>query len=164
MRFSLRPYQPGDAEPIAKLQFDSVRRIGARAYTPEQAAAWAPEPWPPAKVHDRATDGRTTLVAVDELDEVIGCCDLEPNGHLDHLYCHPDFVGQGVGGALIDNAVALAQNSGVTRIYVEASEVALPIFVRKRFEVIERSDFLLRGVAIHHYRMQRTFRSSDNGA
>lgn len=100
-------------------------------------------------------DGRTTLVAVDVSGDVVGYGDLEPNGHIDHLYCRPEAAGAGVASKLLDELVARAKSAGVMRLYVEASELARGLFERKGFTLLRRRDFELRGVQIHNYAMER---------
>jgi putative acetyltransferase len=161
MSFTVRQYQPSDAAAISALFFGAVRKIGSQAYTPEQVAAWAPEPPDPAQLHSQATDGRTTLVAVDLSGNVLGYGDLEHDGHLDHLYCHPDANGRGIGGSLIEALIAIAAASGLSRVFTEASEIARPLFERKGFKLVQRLDFDLRGVPIHNYLMEWTAPKSE---
>lgn len=151
----IRPYDAADAPALAQLRYDSVRQAGARFYTPEQVAVWAPAPSDPAEVHARACDGRQTLVAIDDAGAPAGYGDLEPDGHLDFLYCRPDVVGAGVGSALVEALIALATAQGSRRIYVEASEGARPLFERKGFTLLHRRDLLIDGVAIHNYAMEK---------
>ena len=152
---TIRDFIAADAPAMARLYFESARRLGARHYTPAQVAAWAPAPMDTAAVLARAGDGRQTLVAVCD-GAVAGYADLEPDGHVDHLYVHPDAAGRGVGAGLIEGLVARARAAGMVRLYVEASENARPLFERLGFRVLHRRDFQVRGVAIHNYAMERT--------
>ena len=86
---------------------------------------------------------------------VAGYIDLEPDGHIDHLYVHPDAAGRGVGASLIEAVVARARAAGIGRLHVEASETARSLFERLGFRVLHRRDFEVRGVAIHNYAMAR---------
>jgi putative acetyltransferase len=151
----IRDYRAEDAPPLATLFYDSVRTLGPRRYTSEQAAAWAPEPPDPAVVHARATDGRTTLVAVDGSGEVVAYGDLEGDGHIDHLYCRADAAGAGVASRLLDALLERAAAAGMSRLYVEASELARGLFERKGFTLVRRRDFELRGTVIHNYEMEQ---------
>jgi putative acetyltransferase len=38
----IRPVKPADAPEIARLYYETVHRVNARDYAPEQIAAWAP--------------------------------------------------------------------------------------------------------------------------
>lgn len=153
--FLLREYREGDAAPMAQLYFDSVRGLGHRGYTPEQITAWAPTPPDPARFHARATDGRATLVAENLDGAILAYGDLEADGHIDHLYCRPEASGTGVASHLVDELLAHAETAGMTRLYVEASELARPLLERRGFTVVRRRDFTLREVPIHNYAMEK---------
>ena len=131
-RVRVRRYKEGDAESLAQIFFRSVHE-GARAdYTREQVDAWATEAPSPALFEQRARDGRSVFVAKDD-DGVVAYGDLEPDGHIDHLYCAPEYIGSGVGSVLYDAVEALAIRQGIARLYVEASESARRLFERKGF-------------------------------
>jgi putative acetyltransferase len=152
----IRPYRPDDAAAVAAIFFESVREAGPRDYSAAQVAAWAPERPDTGRVDARARDGRLMLVAVDERDRPIAYGDLEPSGHIDHLYCRPERVGTGVASALYDALEREALALGLSRLFVEASEAARRLFLRKGFDEIERREFPIRGVMIHNYRMAKS--------
>jgi putative acetyltransferase len=81
--------------------------------------------------------------------------DLEPDGHIDHLYCAPEAAGHGIASHLYDAVEAAARTQGISRLFTEASELARRFFERKGFAVAERRDMVLRGVPIHNYRMTK---------
>lgn len=134
----------------------SVREAALADYSPEQIEAWLPEPLGAGAVRERARDGRLVFVAIDEGGHVVGYVDLESDGHIDHLYCVPEAVGQGVASVLYDRLeqVAIAQGKQVLR--VEASEASRRFFEKKGFTVRTRRDRELRGVYIHNYEMTKT--------
>lgn len=151
----IRPYRCEDAAGLAAVFHDAVRNGALGDYTPEQAAAWSPAPPDPAAVAARAEDGRLTLVAVDAEDRPIAYGDLEPDGHVDHLYCRAADIGRGIASALYDRLERYARDQGLERLFVEASEPARRLFLAKGFTETERRDFPLRGVMIHNYRMEK---------
>lgn len=151
----IRPYRPDDAPHMAQLYYEAVRGLGRRDYSAAQVAAWAPAPLAPIDVLTRAADGRTTFVAADAGDQAVAYVDLEADGHVDHLYCHPDFAGQGVASRLLETVIQRAVEQGLTALHVEASELARPVFERHGFTVTARRDFEVRGVPIHNYAMRR---------
>ena len=95
------------------------------------------------------------LVAIDGNDVPVGYGDLEPDGHIDHLYCHPDRIGMGVGAALYSELETSAMRTGIVGLFVEASEGARRFFERHAFSVDSRHDYILNGVALHNYRMSK---------
>ncbi|MDP3174505.1 MAG: GNAT family N-acetyltransferase [Phenylobacterium sp.] len=152
---TIRPYRPADAPALAALFFASVRQAGLRDYSRAQVEAWAPEPPDPRSFERRAAKRLSFLVATGEADGPVGYIDLEADGHIDHMYLRPEFVGKGVGSQLYDALETAARTHGVYRLYVEASEAARRMFLRKGFQVVARRDFAVRGVAIHNYAMEK---------
>ncbi|WP_119458346.1 GNAT family N-acetyltransferase [Rhodospirillaceae bacterium SYSU D60014] len=152
----IRPYETADAERLCALFFDAIRETGRRNYSAQQVEAWAPCRPDPHQFDEVATDGRILLVVVNNEGDPIAYGDLEADGHIDHLFCRPDVVGTGVASALYDELEKVALERGMTRLYVEASEAARPLFARKDFALLERRDFQLRGVLIHNYAMAKT--------
>ena len=152
----IRAYRDGDASALADIFYDSVRQAARRDYSEEQVAAWAPVKPDPARFVARAADGRLTLVAADEDDVPVAYGDLELNGHIDHLYCRPDKVGSGIASRLYDEIERRARAMGISRLFVEASEAARRLFLRKGFAVTARRDFDRNGIALHNYAMEKT--------
>ena len=112
--------------------------------------------WDAEQEHRRSGDGRLVLVAADEQDRVIAFIDLEPDGHIDRLFCAPEAASRGIASQLYDRVETAAREQGIARLFTEASELARRFFERKGFTVLERQDKILRGVPIHNYRMAKT--------
>ena len=151
---TLRPYRPADAAALTELYVRSVRRYGPRAYTPEQVDAWAATA-DIARTAARCSDGRVVVVAQDEAGTVLGFADLETDGHLDMLYVAPDAEGLRIGTLLYTAIETQARDLGLQRLFVEASELARPLFERQGFTLLARHDLVLAGVDIHNYRMEK---------
>jgi putative acetyltransferase len=151
----IREYRPTDAAGIAEIFFRSVREVASRCYSQAQVVAWAPALGDPDGWNSCFTDGRITMVAVSVADEPIAFGDMETNGHVDHLYSSPEAVGTGAASAIYDSLESQARKLGLTRLYVEASECALPFFEHKGFIKVRRNDFEKRGVPIHNYTMEK---------
>ena len=75
------------------------------------------------------------------------------------LYCHPDHAGRGLGRALLEEAEQAARNQGIARLFIEASELARPVFARAGYRLLHRRDFAIATaageVAIHNYAMEK---------
>ncbi len=151
----VRPFREADAEDLAAIFFRAVREIGALYYSADQTQAWAPALAEPLTYVRWAETGRTVLVAVDQKDIPLAYGDLDADGHIDHLYCRPDVTRTGVSMAVYDALEALARQSGLRRLYVDASEPARRFFERRGFKMTERKDFPIRGVMIHNFRMDK---------
>lgn len=151
----VRAFQAGDAERLGIIFYRSVREAARRAYSREQVEAWAVAVPAAGFYEARARDGRLLLVTVDGRDGPVAYGDLERNGHIDHLFCHPDAVGTGAASMLYDRLEVEARAWSVQRLFVEASELARPFFEHKGFTMLQRHDFVMRGVPIHHYWMEK---------
>jgi putative acetyltransferase len=154
LRMQIRPYQSGDAEGLADLYVRSVRHFGPRAYSQEQVEAWA-STISAEKIAARASDGRIMLVAADEQRGPLAFGDLEPNGHLDFLYCAPEAAGQGLSSKLYAALEEHARSLSLRSIFVGASELARPLFERNGFRVARRNDLQIGDVAIHNFAMEK---------
>lgn len=155
MDVTIRTYEPRDAADVADVFFRSVRQVAISDYTPAQVSAWAPEPRTPEWAHQWAGDGRLVLLATDENDRAVAFIDLEPDGHIDRLFCAPEAAGQGIASRLYEAMEAAARQQQISRLYTEASELARRFFARKGFVVLERQDMVIRGVPIHNYKMAK---------
>jgi putative acetyltransferase len=153
----IRPFEPADADALAALFHASVHEAAIRDYSREQVTAWSPSKPDPERFLRQAAD-RTIFVAQDEDGAVIGYGDLQPDGHIGHLYCRPDRIGTGVGSALYAAIEAAAKSAGTPILYVEASEGARRLFERRGFAITARNEFMINGVAIHNYRMSKSLK------
>jgi putative acetyltransferase len=155
----IRPYGSEDAVHLARLYQRSVRALGrasgSRDYSSRQVDAWASRGPGAERMHQLSADGRTRLVAVDDLDRPIAFADLERDGHIDLLYCSPEMAGKGVASAIYDELEKIARERGINRLYSEASEAARRFFLKKGFTVTARRRFEISGVEIHNYAMEK---------
>lgn len=152
---NIRDFRTDDAAFLASIYHEAVQRVGRDYYTPDQVQVWSPQPVSTDTFIARVSDGRSVFVAVDDEDMPIAFIELEFDGHIDCFYCHPDFVGTGVGAALYDRLERAARSAGIARLYVEASEAARGFFLRKGFRLIERREFERSNVLIHNYSMEK---------
>ena len=153
----IRPGQEDDAEELAALFHASVRQIAVHHDSVEPVRAWSPAPSDRSRFVARIGDGRTFLVATSD-DAILAYGDLEANGHIDHLYARPDVAGTGVTGLIYDRLEQAAYDSGIERLFVEASEPASRFFTKRGFRVVDRDDFEVAGVQIHNFRMEKLLR------
>lgn len=149
----VRDYERGDAGPIRRLFYETVRTVNLGDYSPEQVRAWAPDLPDPDVWHGRMS-GRHTLVA-DESGEVVGFAELEDDGHLDMLYCRADAVGRGVGSLLLAAVEERARGFGLGRISTEASITARPFFERQGFAVLRRNTVSRQGTELTNFSMEK---------
>lgn len=111
---TIRSYYPGDNAGLARLFYDTVHRVNAADYSPEQLDARA------SGDVDLDEWNRSFLaphtVAAEQDGVLIGFGDMDETGYLDHLYVHGDCQRQGVATTICDarEGPPLPQNSSPT--------------------------------------------------
>ncbi len=155
MDYLIRFYRDEDAERLSEIALAAIAEVGSHAYSVEQVAAWAARHPGPEMYRRRARDGHAIFVAADADDLPVAYAVLEPDGHLDRLYNHPEHTRQGLSARLLECADNHARTTGLGRLYTEASELARPSFERAGYAVTHRRDFEIGGVPIHNYAMEK---------
>jgi putative acetyltransferase len=150
---AIRLYRAEDLSKLIALFRGSVRNIARLDYTESQLRAWAPDAIDPEQFARRLT-AKPTWVAESE-GHVVGFSDLEPDGHIDMLYVHPDYQRRGVARALLAHIERVAQTRGLDRLYTEASITARPAFAASGFHVLAAQTVTVRGESLTNYRMQK---------
>jgi putative acetyltransferase len=152
----VRRYVPADLDALIDLFRESVRRIAIRDYTEAQVKAWAPDTVDRASWATRRASRPTWVAEID--DEIAGFTDLEPDGHVDMMFVHPDHQGRGVANALLNHVESEAARLGLARLHTEASITARPFFEKKGFRVLAPQTVSLRGQDFVNYRMEKRLR------
>lgn len=150
---AFRPYLAADAGRCAQIFRDAIEFSAADDYDDDQRAAWA------ARADDEAAFGaklgrQLTIVATLE-GFVVAFASLEGTDKLDMLYVDPAAGRQGVGAALVDALVRLAEARGAKRLTAEASDVSKPLFERLGFSADRRSLVRLDDQWLAHTSMTR---------
>ncbi|WP_084398052.1 GNAT family N-acetyltransferase [Henriciella aquimarina] len=153
----IRAYRAEDASRLEEIFRRAVHEIGIDFYTDEQVSAWGGPRVTAAHLHRKYADGRATFIAEDRAGAAIAFSDLEADGHVDMLYCHPDYARKGIASALLEAVERTARASGIERLYTEASDAARPVFERAGYTVLSRQDLDIDGVALHNWKMEKRF-------
>ncbi|MEW4448062.1 GNAT family N-acetyltransferase [Qipengyuania sp. JC766] len=156
--YAIRQATSGNFEVLADLFAASVERIGPRAYSLVQVAAWTQRANGVTEFANRLGQGDIIILACNSVGDVAGYAILQPDGCIDHLYCHPDHERRGIGAGLLERCEDEAERLGIMRLYTAASEIARPVFGRGGYRLIGRRDFEIGGVPIHNYAMEKRLR------
>ena len=151
--FQIRSYRQEDLASLVALFRASVRTIARRDYTDAQVRAWAPDLIDQDSFALRYARKSTWIAECER--RVAGFSDIEPDGHIDMLYVHPDFHRRGIARALLGHLEKIAQNAGLERLYTEASTTARPVFERQGFHVLASQTVTVRGESMTNYRMEK---------
>ena len=149
----IRLATPADASAIATLFHDTVKRVNGHDYSPTQIAAWAGAAPDPEKWRDRQIS-RMMLVA--EADGMVrGFAELEGSGHIDALYVHADYQGEGIASALLSRIEQEAQRLGIGTLFTEASITAQPFFATHGFKTIQAQWVEYQGCLFKNFKMTK---------
>jgi len=129
------------ARALTDLYYQSVHSIDASFYSVEQKNAWAPYPVDYQKWAARFAIKKPYILTIN--NEIAGFIELEADGHIDCAYVAPKYERRGVATKLLIHLVAVAKETGLQELYVEASEVAKPLFEKFGF-IVERENKVIR--------------------
>jgi putative acetyltransferase len=153
---SIRDYQAEDVQALANIFYNTIHRINIQHYTEEQVDVWAP------KSSVENTEGwakkfpRTKPIIACVRNEIVGFAEFEPNGHIDCFYCHHEWIGKGVGSALMKEILQRAKNNHIHLIFSEVSITAKPFFEKWGFKTITQQTIVRQGVELMNFKMERT--------
>lgn len=156
---SIRPGVASDAQKIGAV-FDTAVRAGW-AYLGDLAREpmFPPDEWEKLVV-DHHAPPNVLLVAIDELDDVVGFTVVHPrDGEMYLLFVHPNHAGRGVGRTLLDAAHGALRAAGCREAFLyahEENERALAVYEAagyRRDGSVRESDF--RGVHLRELRLAK---------
>jgi putative acetyltransferase len=137
----LRPYVAADLMHLRELFAQSIEELTQDDYDEDQRLAWI-STVEDAQAFGKRLAGMLTLVVHIE-GEYAGFASLKDNSHIDMLFVHPYFVGQGIGSTLVDALERIAAARGTKAITVDASETAEPFFVERGYVAFRRNSMPL---------------------
>lgn len=155
----IQSYSAKWAVEIADLFHKSVHAIDSAIYTSEQKEAWAPTPPDYVRWSERLNEKKPFIAIVN--DRVVGFIELDADGHIDCIYTHPDFQGNGVATALYAYLLVEAKNRNIKRLYVEGSLIAKSFFEHRGFSVVKKNELSRNGVTLVNFVMEN-YLSPDN--
>jgi putative acetyltransferase len=146
---AIRNYQPGEEKQLWALFFHTVRNVNTKDYNQAQVEAWAPDEYDADYWCGRIAKINPFVALID--DEIVGYADVQPNGYIDHFFCHHQHQGKGIGKALINHLITTAKAQGIEKLWADASETAKPFFVHFGFTVVKAQTPEIRGQKLNNY-------------
>lgn len=156
---TIRPYQPEDAQILWQLFFHTVRQINVRDYTQAQVEAWAEDKSDLTDWIEKMKSNQPFVATLNNEivdNKIAGYADLQPNGLIDHFFCHHQYQGCGVGKALMAHIDEQAKQRNLTRLHADVSITAKPFFEHAGFVVKEKQSVSLRGQLFTNYKMEKS--------
>ena len=149
----IRPYKESDIPAISRLYFNTIHRINARDYTPQQIRAWAPTIY--SNSHWMQRFARRRVLVAEDKGRILGFAEFEPSGHIDCFYVHHEHQHRGVGSALMNSLEAEFRTLNVHRLFAEVSLTARAFFESRGFTVVEERNQEYRDVTFILLLMQK---------
>ncbi|GAL34297.1 putative acetyltransferase [Vibrio maritimus] len=106
------------------------------------------------EVFERYIDLKKPFVATDG-ERILGYSDLQPDGLIDHFYCHHQFQGQGVGRALMNVIHEKAIEMSLPKLYSYVSITAKPFYHHFGFNIVRENEANVRGVGLKNFLMEK---------
>lgn len=156
---TIRHYQPEDAQILWQLFFHTVRQINVRDYTQAQVEAWAEDKSDLTDWIEKMKSNQPFVATLNNEivdNKIAGYADLQPNGLIDHFFCHHQYQGCGVGKALMAHIDEQAKKRNLTRLHADVSITAKPFFEHAGFVVKEKQSVSLRGQLFTNYKMEKS--------
>lgn len=132
---NIRQARLTDAENILALHADTLKRVNAKDYRPEQINAWLAMQRLD-RVQKLITNGHAT-VAVDDDDHLLGFATRRGN-EIHGMYVDADRLGRGIAGALFARVEADAKEEGCTQLVAEASVTAVVFYRKMGFAEVQK--------------------------
>ncbi len=152
----VRPVKRADVPQIARLYYETVHRVNARDYSPEQIRAWAPRVYPDAVWQRRFR--RYEVFVAEDGEAIVGFVELGRAGEIDCFYVHHGHQHRGIGATLMARVERRANSRGNTRLLADVSVTAGPSFRRLGFRVVRRQIKIYRNRAFKQAVMEKRLR------
>ena len=149
----IRRFESGDEETLRTLFYYTVRKICINDYTDAQVSAWAPNIYVAEDWNQKIALLNPFIVLLD--GQVVGYADLQPDGYVDHFFCHWQHQGKGVGTALMQQLIAEGARNFNHRLYANVSLTAKPFFERHGFIVAKQQSVDIRGQTLTNFLMEK---------
>lgn len=151
--YNIRKGSLDDLPYLQALFVNTVHSVCKHDYTPGQIKAWTSgientERW------QRIVQDQYLLVAEIE-NQLVGFCSLQEGAHVDMLFVHKDFQGQGIASALYRAIEEKAMALGAGFITTYASKTARSFFERTGFTVLEEQTVVRKGVSLNNFKMKK---------
>ena len=138
---------------LIEIFYTAVHHIDSKIYTVAQKNAWAPYPINYAFWHDRFSMKKPWIAWFDH--KVVGFIELDDDGYIDCFYVDPQYQGKGIATCLYNQVFKIAIKRGLSRLYVQASYIAQPIFLHWGFQCIKRNAIQRRDEVLTNFTMDK---------
>ncbi|MDI6724995.1 MAG: GNAT family N-acetyltransferase [Methanobacterium sp.] len=146
-------FEEGNFEDLYRLFYETIHSVNAKDYRKDQLDTWAPEKIGTEK-WKRRIQNYFVVIAKDE-DKIIGFGELSPEGCIEMLYVHKNYLSQKVGQKLLESLIKKAKTIHLSRVVTESSITAKPFFEKQGFEILKKQVKTFNNVDFLNYKMKK---------
>jgi putative acetyltransferase len=150
----IRDYHLEDAKALMDIFYNTIHKVNIKDYNQSQVDAWAPKS--NLKLEDWKKRFSRTYPIIATVDEkIVGFAEFKSNGYIDCFYIHHEWIGRGIGKALMEEIFIRAKKNNIKRIFVDVSITAKPFFEKMGFSVLREQIIIRKGVELKNYPMEK---------
>lgn len=155
----VRSYLSSDSEEIMQLFYDTVHTVNKKDYNESQLDAWAPKNLDQQQWEKVLSEHYCVVAEID--NQIVGFCDIDDTGYLDHLFVHKDYQRRKIATILLNKIESYAVMTGMEYIITHVSITAKPFFIEMGFNVIKQQTVMRRGINFVNFIMQKTIKRTE---
>lgn len=132
----IRKFKLSDAVSTARLHRNTIRAINSKDYPADVIRVWSGKT--SAKKFRDSHNTCFRWIAT-EKGKIVGFADMSKDGEFGGLYVHKNYLGKGIGSALITKIEEKAKELGVKRLKVKATVTAKSFYEKCGYKVITKA-------------------------
>lgn len=155
----IRKFRPGEEKELYALFYNTIHNVNIKDYGRGQINAWAP-----SDIETNAIIQKFRKIdpfVVIKEGQIVAYADVQPDGYIDHFFCHHDHQGQGIGRTLFTVLEQNARQYGAVEMHSNVSITARPFFEAMGFTVEKEQVIHVKDQQLKNYRMVRTDKPSE---
>ena len=152
---NLRQISKKDQHNLKKLYFDSIISIDETTYSKEQKRAWASQAWENKNFDLSINDGKGWLIKNNA--KIFAFATRYPNNRIALLYTSGDSQRRGYGTMLLKKLEKESQEEGITSLSTEASLLSYKLFLKNKWEILNKEKIIIKNIIFERYKMIKTF-------
>lgn len=141
-----------DAQAMLDLRSNTIMKVNARDYSPEQIQVWVRKAT--SEDFTGAFERGEYFVCASDDGRLLGQGQLEGD-RIEGVFVAADMIGQGIGSAILDRLEQEARKRGIKALHLNSTTTALGFYEHKGYTQIERTQVKAGGVALDVVKMRK---------
>jgi putative acetyltransferase len=142
MEILIRTATPADAEDMALVHTDSIRKLNAPFYSPKQIEVWSGGKTKAESLAKAMGSGSESMFVATWDSQVVGWGAIGGN-EIRAVYLSPDYTGRGLGRRLCTALEICAATNGFRSAHLMSSLQAYPFYLKMGYRKVAESTYRL---------------------